>query len=122
MAIGISTTIKPLTAHAAYTTVTEGGKYTVHDIIVYATGKELTSATGQMNAVYRRATSVVKRQYGSVSAEPYFYAETLFRYVTNNNIQRNKTITSSYVPYLSPLNPDILTSSNETKNCFGQSF
>lgn len=68
MAIGISTTIKPLTAHAAYTTVTEGGKYTVHDIIVYATGKELTSATGQMNAVYRRATSVVKRQYGSVSA------------------------------------------------------
>lgn len=59
--------ISPQKAEAAYTTVTIGGKYTVHDMVMYSTGTEITSYPGNLNGVNRQAKKVIERKWGSVN-------------------------------------------------------
>ncbi len=67
--VGLGTTsfFSSQKVEASYTTVTNGGKYTVHDIVTYATGKEMTSWPGNLNGVNMKAKKVIERKWGSVN-------------------------------------------------------
>lgn len=68
----------------SYTTTTPEGRITVHDIIMYATGKELTTFPGSLNTVYSSARSVIKSKYGSISnSQKYKITYDTYSYPTN---------------------------------------